>query len=256
VAHSETSGGWLEIRTRDPEPVDVHDGVGRWTSVEAVSVKQGYAVDENPTGGQRGDRSSSHGFTIKHRHWTESSSSGDVQEVSAMTNAGIANPRRLECPRLSTRGFLAGHDHNRTPTTATPIQGDAMLAYDYPILGVFWTMFIFFLWFAWLMLLFKVFIDIFRSEDLGGFSKAIWTIAVIILPFLGVFIYVIARGKSMGDRDIAQAKANDAAFRSYVQDAASSSASVSDELTRLADLNAKGVLTDAEFAQQKAKLLS
>ena len=73
-----------------------------------------------------------------------------------------------------------------------------MLAYDYPILGVFWTMFIFFLWFAWLMLLFKVFIDIFRSEDLGGFSKAIWTIGVIILPFLGVFIYVIARGQVDG----------------------------------------------------------
>ena len=132
-----------------------------------------------------------------------------------------------------------------------------MLAYDYPILGVFWTMFIFFLWFAWLMLLFKVFIDIFRSEDLGGFSKAIWTIGVIILPFLGVFIYVIARGKSMGERDIARAKANDAAFRSYVQDAAgSSSAGTADELARLAQLRDSGVLTDAEFAQQKAKLLA
>lgn len=132
-----------------------------------------------------------------------------------------------------------------------------MLAYDYPILGVFWTMFIFFLWFAWLMLLFKVFIDIFRSEDLGGFSKAIWTIGVIILPFLGVFIYVIARGKSMGERDIAKAKANDAAFRSYVQDAAgSSSAGTADELARLAQLRDSGVLTDAEFAQQKAKLLA
>ena len=73
-----------------------------------------------------------------------------------------------------------------------------MLAYDYPILGVFWTMLIFFLWFAWLMLLFKVFADIFRSEDLGGFSKGLWTVGVIILPFLGVFIYVIARGQVDG----------------------------------------------------------
>ena len=131
-----------------------------------------------------------------------------------------------------------------------------MLAYDYPILGVFWTMLIFFLWFAWLMLLFKVFADIFRSEDLGGFSKAIWTIGVIILPFLGVFVYVIARGKSMGDRDIARAKEQDAAFRSYVQDAAGSSTGTADELARLAQLRDSGVLTDAEFAQQKAKLLA
>jgi hypothetical protein len=131
-----------------------------------------------------------------------------------------------------------------------------MLAYDYPILGVFWTMLIFFLWFAWLMLLFKVFADIFRSEDLGGFSKAIWTIAVIIFPFLGVFVYVIARGKSMGDRDIARAREQDAAFRSYVQDAAGSTTGTADELARLAQLRDSGVLTDAEFAQQKAKLLA
>ena len=131
-----------------------------------------------------------------------------------------------------------------------------MLAYDYPILGVFWTMLIFFLWFAWLMLLFRVFADIFRSEDLGGFSKAIWTIFVIVAPFLGVFVYVIARGKSMGERDIARARENEAAFRSYVQDAASSSTGTADELARLAQLRDSGVLTDAEFAQQKAKLLA
>jgi len=130
-----------------------------------------------------------------------------------------------------------------------------MLAYDYPILGVFWTMLIFFLWFAWLMLLFKVFGDIFRSEDLGGFSKGLWTVAVIIFPFLGVFVYVIARGKAMGERDIARARESEAAFRSYVQDAAASSTGTADELARLAQLRDSGVLTDAEFAQQKAKLL-
>ena len=79
---------------------------------------------------------------------------------------------------------------------------------------------------------------------------------MIILPFLGVFIYVIARGKSMGERDIARAKANDAAFRSYVQDAAGSSTGAADELARLAQLRDSGVLTEAEFAQQKAKLLA
>ena len=131
-----------------------------------------------------------------------------------------------------------------------------MLAADYPFLDLFWTMLIFFLWFAWLMLLFKVFADIFRSEDLGGFSKGLWTVAVIIFPFLGVFVYVIARGKSMGERDIARARENEAAFRSYVQDAAGSSTGTADELARLAQLRDSGVLTDAEFAQQKAKLLA
>ena len=131
-----------------------------------------------------------------------------------------------------------------------------MLAYDYPILGLFWTMLMFFLWFAWLMLLFRVFADIFRSQDMGGFAKAIWSIFVIIVPFLGVLVYVIARGQSMTERDLASARQNEAEFRSYVQEAAGSGGGTADELAKLADLNARGVLSDAEFAQQKAKLLS
>ena len=95
-----------------------------------------------------------------------------------------------------------------------------MIAYDYPILGLFWTMLIFFLWFAWIMLLFRVFIDIFRSRDMGGFSKALWSIFVLIVPFLGVFIYLIVRGRSMADRDIADAQEREQAFRSYVQQTA------------------------------------
>ena len=131
-----------------------------------------------------------------------------------------------------------------------------MLAYDYPLLGLFWTMLWFFLWFAWLMLLFRVFADIFRSKDMGGFAKALWSIFVIFLPFLGVLIYVIARGHKMTERDIADAQRNEAAFRSYVQDAAGSGGGTADELAKLADLKAQGVLTEEEFAQQKAKLLS
>ncbi|HKY13371.1 MAG TPA: SHOCT domain-containing protein [Microthrixaceae bacterium] len=129
-----------------------------------------------------------------------------------------------------------------------------MLAYDYPILGVFWSMLIFFAFFAWLMLLFRVFSDIFRSHDMGGFAKAMWCIFVLFVPFLGVFVYLIARGHSMTDRDLALAKQSDEQFRAYVQDAAGS-ASTADELAKLADLKAKGVLTDEEFAQQKAALL-
>ena len=89
-----------------------------------------------------------------------------------------------------------------------------MLAYDYPLLGVFMTMLYFFLWVAWIVLLFRVIGDIFRSHDLGGVAKAFWAIFVIVLPFLGVFIYLVAHGRSMSDRDVAQAQAQDAAFQS------------------------------------------
>jgi len=97
--------------------------------------------------------------------------------------------------------------------------------------------------------------DIFRSHDIGGVAKALWTIFVVIIPWLGVLVYLIARGGSMMDRDQKSAEANDQAFRSYVQDVASSGGTA-DELAKLADLQARGVITDAEFAQQKAKLLA
>jgi hypothetical protein len=131
-----------------------------------------------------------------------------------------------------------------------------VLAYDYPLLGLFWTMLWFFLWIAWIVLLFRVFADIFRSRDMGGWAKALWSIFVIVVPFLGVLVYIIARGHSMVDRDIARAQEQDAAFRSYVQDVASSSGGTADELSKLADLKSRGVISDAEFEQQKAKLLA
>ncbi len=131
-----------------------------------------------------------------------------------------------------------------------------MLAYDYPLLGLFWTMLWVFLWVAWLFILFRVVIDIFRSHDMGGWGKALWVLFVIVVPFLGVFVYLIARGRQMTERDIEDAKNRDAAFRSYVQDAAgSTTTSTAEELSKLADLKAKGVITDAEFDQQKTKLL-
>ena len=93
-----------------------------------------------------------------------------------------------------------------------------MLAYDYPLLGMFWTLLWFFLWVAWIIILFRVFIDIFRSHDLGGWGKGLWAIFVLIVPFLGVFIYLIARGHGMQERDIKEAQAKEQAFRSYVQE--------------------------------------
>jgi hypothetical protein len=129
-----------------------------------------------------------------------------------------------------------------------------MLAYDYPLLGLFWSIFVFFLFFAWLMLLFRVFADIFRS-DMGGLAKGVWSIFVILVPFLGVFVYVIAHGDGMRNRDIAVAQQNEAAFQAYVQQAAGSGG-VASELSKLSDLRASGALTDAEFEAQKAKLLA
>jgi Short C-terminal domain/Phospholipase_D-nuclease N-terminal len=131
-----------------------------------------------------------------------------------------------------------------------------VLAYDYPLLGAFWTMFVFFIWIAWLFLLFKIFADIFRSPDLGGGVKAVWCIFIILVPFLGTFVYVIARGKQMTEHDIEAARSQQAAFDEYVRSTAGTGGSAADELAKLADLKQSGVISDAEFEQQKAKLLT
>ena len=133
----------------------------------------------------------------------------------------------------------------------------SILAYDYPVAGFFLSVFWLFIWILWFFLLFRVIIDIFRSDDLGGWGKAAWLIFVIILPFLGVFVYLIARGGKMGQRDMAQAAAQQAQFNDYVRNvAATSSTSTADELTKLSQLKDQGVITDAEFAAQKAKILA
>jgi hypothetical protein len=129
-----------------------------------------------------------------------------------------------------------------------------MLAYTYPLLNIFWTMLEFFLFFLWIWLLIVVFSDIFRSHDMGGFAKAIWVLFVIILPFLGVLIYLIARGGSMHERAEQSAARQQKAFDNYVKETAGGSSNV-DSLSKLADLKAKGVITDAEFETEKAKLI-
>jgi Short C-terminal domain/Phospholipase_D-nuclease N-terminal len=131
-----------------------------------------------------------------------------------------------------------------------------MLATNYPILDIFWTMLEFFVFIAWIWLLIVIFGDIFRSPDLGGWGKALWTIFVILIPFLGVLIYLIARGGSMHERAFAQAQQRQQTMDDYVRQTASSGSGSADELAKLADLKAKGVLTDTEFEAQKAKLLA
>ena len=132
-----------------------------------------------------------------------------------------------------------------------------MLATNYPILDAFLTMLYFFLFIIWIWLLIMVFMDVFRSHDIGGLAKALWVIFIIVLPFLGVFIYLIARGGKMHERQAQQAAEQQKAFDQYVKQAAGTEgADTASQLAKLADLKSQGVLTDAEFDAQKAKILA
>ena len=120
---------------------------------------------------------------------------------------------------------------------------------------VFLSMLWFFLFFIWIWLLIVVFGDIFRSHDMGGVAKFLWVMFVIILPYLGVFVYLIARGHKMSEHAAQDAAARDTAARQYIQSTVGSGGSPADELARLADLKAKGVIDDAEFQSLKAKVV-
>ena len=128
------------------------------------------------------------------------------------------------------------------------------LAYDYPLLGIFWTMLVFFIWIVWILALFHVFADIFRSHDMGGFAKAIWLIFVVFMPFLGVFVYLIARGNKMAEHAAERAQQQNEAMQQYVRQAAGTSGPA-DQLTQLASLRDSGTISDAEFQAGKAKIL-
>ena len=121
---------------------------------------------------------------------------------------------------------------------------------------VFLSMLWFFLFFIWIWLLIAVFADIFRSPDLSGWGKALWSIFIIVVPYLGVFVYLIARGHKMGEHAAQQAAAQEAQLRTYVQNVAATSGSGADELAKLADLRDKGVISEEEFQQAKAKALA
>jgi hypothetical protein len=131
----------------------------------------------------------------------------------------------------------------------------AASSYSYPLLGAFWTILEIFLWVLWLWVLFYIFVDIFRSQDLSGVQKAVWFVFVLIIPLIGVLVYLIVRGGKMHERAAAQARQQDKEFRSYVQDAAGSQTSA-DQLSKLAGLRDQGVITSAEFEREKAKVLA
>jgi hypothetical protein len=119
---------------------------------------------------------------------------------------------------------------------------------------VFLTMIWFTLFFIWIWLLIAVFGDIFRSHDMGGVAKFLWIAFVIFMPYLGVFVYLIARGNKMSEHAVADAAAVDAAQKAYIRDAAGT-ASPADQLANLATLKSQGVIDDAEFAKMKAKIV-
>ena len=130
-----------------------------------------------------------------------------------------------------------------------------LFAADYPFLDVFWTMLVFFAWVIWFWLLITVFADLFRRHDVSGWGKAGWTAFVIVLPFLGVFVYLIAQGKHMAERKMADAQASQAAFDQYVRDVAPASGP-SDQIAKAKQLLDSGAIDAAEFEQIKQKALA
>ncbi|HXY93192.1 MAG TPA: SHOCT domain-containing protein [Acidimicrobiia bacterium] len=130
-----------------------------------------------------------------------------------------------------------------------------MLASEFGTGQVFLSMLYFFLFFIWIWLLIIVFADIFRSHDMGGFAKALWVIFVIIAPYLGVLVYLIARGHKMSEHAQQAAQAQQSAFQQAVRQAAGTG-SAADQLQQLADLKANGTIDDAEFERLKAQIVS
>jgi putative oligomerization/nucleic acid binding protein/phospholipase D-like protein len=173
------------------------------------------------------------------------------------------------------RPFSTGHPHRVIPAPRAGLTVESIRSHtppgcrgagrrpeaivsNYPLLDAFLTMLWFFLWVMWFMLLFRVVYDVFSDDSLSGWGKAGWTVFVCVLPFLGVFVYLAARGRSMGERALRRAQVQEQAFRSYVQEAASGPApgpSKADELAKLAGLHDHGDITDAEYETAKAKVL-
>jgi Short C-terminal domain/Phospholipase_D-nuclease N-terminal len=129
-----------------------------------------------------------------------------------------------------------------------------VFAADYPFLDVFWTMLIFFFWVIWIWILVTVLIDVFRRHDLSGWGKAAWALFMIVLPYLGVFIYLITQGKEMAERRAAEVRESQASFDSYVRDAAGSAPA--DQISRAKELLDSGAIDQAEFDKLKAKALA
>ena len=133
-----------------------------------------------------------------------------------------------------------------------------VLAADYPLLNAFWTMMIFFLWVLWFWLLITVFIDMFRRDDMSGWMKALWVVFVIVLPYIGVLIYLIANGRHMAERNARDAQAAQAQIDDRIRTVASSGngSGPAGEIEKASQLLANGTITQAEFDAIKQKALA
>ena len=131
-----------------------------------------------------------------------------------------------------------------------------LLANEFGVGQVLWSLLYFFLFFMWIMLVFNVIGDIFRSDDLGGWGKALWTAFIVFVPFLGVFVYLIARGGSMAQRQVDRVQQQEAAMQDYIRTTAGSGTSEAEQLASLADLHTAGKLSDDEYAAAKAKIIN
>jgi hypothetical protein len=131
-----------------------------------------------------------------------------------------------------------------------------LLAAEFGTGQVFWSILWFFLFFVWIMLIFTIFGDIIRNDDMGGVAKAIWSVFIIFLPYIGVFAYLIINGNKMGERQVKAARAQEAAMQDYIRSTAGGGVSAADELAKLADLHASGKIDDTEYAAAKAKVVS
>jgi Short C-terminal domain/Phospholipase_D-nuclease N-terminal len=128
-----------------------------------------------------------------------------------------------------------------------------LIAADYPFLDVLWTMILFFAWVAWIWIVITVLIDLFRRDDIGGWAKAGWVVFVIVLPFLGVLVYLIAQHEGMRERSVREARSEQAAFDQYVRETAGGSAA---EIAKAKELLEAGTISQAEFDAIKAKALA
>jgi Short C-terminal domain/Phospholipase_D-nuclease N-terminal len=127
------------------------------------------------------------------------------------------------------------------------------IAADYPFLDVLWTMILFFCWVAWIWIVITVFIDLFRRHDISGWGKAAWIVFVVVVPFLGVLVYLIAQHDGMRERTVKQAQEQKQAFDQYVREAAGGPAG---EIAKAKELLDQGAISQAEFDALKAKALS
>src|SRR5215212_4298235 len=172
------------------------------------------------------------------------------QLATVIPTASKARPTRV-MPVGGGRGMVV-------PISVPPVRAVCtarMKEWDMDFWSVVGSIFWFMILFAWIMLLFRIFGDLFSDHELSGWGKALWTVFLIFLPWLGALVYLIARGRSMNERALAQAQRNEQAFSQYVRQTAGTGTSTADELSKLADLRDRGTISDEEFQHAKAKLL-